>query len=221
MRIKEELLAALADKGISVSIFPTEEAKNKWIENEKKQWEQWNRWGSSTSSRDENGNVVWKHEDEVEGWEEKMNNAIECNLKCTNLCWGLWYDSTEVYIKFGDIFTKRKVAKSFVVTEEWVAKVIEKEQKAYSGKYGQFAIDIQKMVSSKFDKSILGWVYPTTYGIGVWVFFNWDKDECIRRVREVLDGMNVEYSNEFSDAHYVYRFKISKKTSNRSKVKAA
>ena len=219
MRIKEELLAALADKGISVSIFPTEEAKNNWIENEKKRWEQWNRWGSSTQSWDENGNVVWKHDDEIEGWQEKMNNAIERNLKCTNLCWGLWYDSTEVYIKFGDIFTKRKVAKSFVVTEEWIAKVIEREQKAYSGKYGQFAIDIQRMFAEKFSNgNVLGSIYPTTYGIGVWVFYNWKKDECIAKVREVLDGMNVEYSNEFSEAGYVYRFRVSKKSENRKRL---
>jgi len=222
MRILKDTLSALESNGIIVSVFPTEEAKQNWIENAKKEYEQHYRYAYNYQTWDDNGNAVWHHENERPDWKSNMETYIEKSLTSTSLYYGLWYDSEEVYIKVGDILCKRKVGKSFLVTEEYVQKVIEREQKAYSGKYGEFAIDIQRMFAEKFSNgNVLGYIYPTTYGIGVWVFFNWKKDECIAKVREVLDGMNVGYSNEFSEAGYVYRFRVSKKSENRKRLQTA
>ena len=57
-------------------------------------------------------------------------------------------------------------------------------------------------------------VYPTTYGIGVWLFWNFNADKHIAQVEGIMKERNIEYYNEYSNAHWVYRFKVSKKREN-------
>lgn len=64
-------------------------------------------------------------------------------------------------------------------------------------------------------------VYPTTYGIGVWVFYNWDLEKDLKNVADLLNKFGVEYYTEFSDARWVFRFKISKKSINLDKISKA
>lgn len=61
-------------------------------------------------------------------------------------------------------------------------------------------------------------IYPTTYGIGVWYIYNWNAKKHISLVTDILERNNIEYCNEFSDARWVYRFKISKKYANIGKL---
>lgn len=51
--------------------------------------------------------------------------------------------------------------------------------------------------------------YPTEYGIGIFVLFNTDyvKKAC-NSMAKYLQGNNVPYTNEFSEAGWVLRFKI-------------
>lgn len=62
-------------------------------------------------------------------------------------------------------------------------------------------------------------VYPTTYGIGVDAFFNRDMKNEIKFIEDKLKELGIEYRNEFSEAGYVYRFIISKKSVNLQKIK--
>lgn len=57
-------------------------------------------------------------------------------------------------------------------------------------------------------------VYPTTYGIGIWVIFNWNAKDDIERVTKILDERGIEYYNEYSEAGWVYRYKVSKRAEN-------
>lgn len=215
MRIAKETLESLASKGIIVSPFPSDEAQEKWIENYKEDYEKYNRYRSAVCIDSE-----WKYSDEIPDWQERMESSLQEELTRTNRCWGLWYNSDTVYIREGDILVKRSVGKNKLLDEETILKALERDKKAYNSKYGQFAKDVQKLFASKFGGN-LGHIYPTTYGIGVWVFYNFKADECVDSVRKVLDEMNVTYTNEFSEAHYVYRFKISKEKVNRAKLQAA
>lgn len=61
-------------------------------------------------------------------------------------------------------------------------------------------------------------VYPTTYGIGIWVIYNWNSDEHIVKVANILKENGVEFYNEYSEAGWVYRFKVSKKADNLAKI---
>jgi DNA polymerase III sliding clamp (beta) subunit (PCNA family) len=60
--------------------------------------------------------------------------------------------------------------------------------------------------------------YPTTYGIGIFIFANSNYKEDIDKIEKLLDKTNIEYYKEYSDAHFVLRFKISKSKENISKI---
>lgn len=52
--------------------------------------------------------------------------------------------------------------------------------------------------------------YPTEYGVGIFCF--WATDgvlKAIAKMKQFLNTNNIPYTNEFSDARWVYRFKLS------------
>ena len=59
--------------------------------------------------------------------------------------------------------------------------------------------------------------YPTTYGIGIFVLFG-RKPESIEKITNKLDSLGIEYKNEYSDAGWVYRFRISQSKENINKI---
>jgi hypothetical protein len=135
---------------------------------------------------------------------------------------GRWFsESTELYVFKGyDIVCVIKNLPKYTETKkEYIRKRIEKAEKAYNSYYGGFCKKIQELLRKEQIEHGF-WIYPTTYGIGVWVFFNFHASECINIVTNLLKKYNIEYYNEYSEAHYVYRFKISKKEANRLKLAA-
>jgi hypothetical protein len=81
--------------------------------------------------------------------------------------------------------------------------------------YQNFANNFrQLLVGSGFENSIN--VYPTTYGIGFFVLFNFrNNNHNIKlKIDEILNNKGIEYKNEFSDAGWVFRYKISKSKEN-------
>ena len=57
-----------------------------------------------------------------------------------------------------------------------------------------------------FSQRFFGLLCPTLYGIGVWVVFGARKD-LIDKVSSALDAAGVAYKNDWSNAHWVYRFR--------------
>jgi hypothetical protein len=55
--------------------------------------------------------------------------------------------------------------------------------------------------------------YTTSYGLGVDVIFG-NKTDTIDTIRKHLEANNILFSEEYSEAHWVYRFKISKAKEN-------
>jgi len=85
--------------------------------------------------------------------------------------------------------------------------------------YKSFADEFSKLLKKKFNIGNGLSVYPTTYGIGIFVLFNHNARDTKRKIDELLNELGIEYYNEFSDAKYVYRYKISKKKENIDKIK--
>lgn len=94
-------------------------------------------------------------------------------------------------------------------------------------------IDLQYIIDKLEQKSIynnlskylnkffnyFGTIYPTSYGIGVMRFFT-DVSKASAKIANWLNENNIEYSNEYSDAGWVYRFKISKSQENIKKLQS-
>lgn len=103
------------------------------------------------------------------------------------------------------------------VTVEWVVTTIEKALNANTI-YASFAPVFEKFLNAKGKNNMS--VYPTTYGIGVLSIFNRHASESIAAISAALDSIGVVYQNEYSDAGWSYRFKISKSAENIKKIQS-
>jgi hypothetical protein len=64
-----------------------------------------------------------------------------------------------------------------------------------------------------------GSTYPTTYGIGVWLIYNPRFGKDVETVERIIGEAGLDFCNEYSDKHWVYRFKISKAKENLARIK--
>lgn len=213
MRISKETIDALKVQGINVRWFPEET----YEEFRKAQWEkEYKRWFdySKSSCKELNPTSEW-----VVSWDYETLAEYEEHIKkfCDQIidrhCDPYEYDTLYVEHDGGQMLVKKENVKSKVITVEYVQKLVEKDRKVYAGTYGKFAMCMQKLckergLTNKFC------VYPTTYGIGVWLFYNFNADKHIEQVEEIMKERNIEYYNEYSDHRWVYRFKVSKKREN-------
>ena len=213
MRISKETIDALKVQGINVRWFPEET----YEEFKKVQWEkEYKRWFdySKSSCKELNPTSEW-----VSKWDYETLAEYEEHIKkfCDQIidrhCDP--YEFTTLYVEHdnGQMLVKKENVKSKEITVEYVQKLVEKDQKLYAGTYGKFAMAMQKLckergLTNKFC------VYPTTYGIGVWLFYNFNSDKHIAQVEEIMKERNIEYYNEYSEHRWVYRFKVSKKREN-------
>ena len=81
-----------------------------------------------------------------------------------------------------------------------------------------FCNNFKKLLPEKY-KNMMD-IYPTSYGIGVFVALNFrnEKSIAIAEIERILTEKNISYKNEYSDAGYVYRFLISKSKENIGKI---
>lgn len=70
---------------------------------------------------------------------------------------------------------------------------------------------MEKIKESNKDRVYMGLFYTTLYGIGMWAIFSTRKDMVKNAdLSRFLTDRKVPFSNEWSDAGWVYRFKIGK-----------
>lgn len=127
-------------------------------------------------------------------------------------------DTTHIHIGF-DLVSHNHVFRSFKlpqkkeVTMEWIYSKLNTDST-----YKNFSIEFGKLLNKKLKSSID--VYPTSYGIGISL---WGWKDQIKKVNKIvkylLDKYSIEYINEYSDANWVYRYRISKKAENIEKLK--
>ena len=199
MRIEKTTIKSLADKGIRVSFHPESDEEYRI-----KVWEKEYRYFLDYDKVIHfNANV-----------EYEQSKAKAYADKHTPYRVNDWYNANTLYIWYGDkgrMVVQKVSVKSKEITEDYVLKLIEKNEKMYKGFYGEFTDKMNKLLGDK--KSYFS-IYPTTYGIGVWLFYNFSADKDIKYIENILKEKGIEYYNEFSDMRYVYRFKISKKREN-------
>jgi hypothetical protein len=87
---------------------------------------------------------------------------------------------------------------------------------------GKLSADvIYKNFSDHFNKILRSWgggvnAYATTYGIGVFVAVGFRNgiSETKNRIEKELNDMGVNFTTEYSDGGWVFRYKISKSAKN-------
>lgn len=101
------------------------------------------------------------------------------------------------------------------VNVAWVEEQLNKDSV-----YKNFSDKFSELLSSRgFSKTSIN-VYPTSYGIGVAIFFG-DKEKVKNSIESLLNEYGIEYKTEYSEAGWVYRYKISKSASNIAKLSQA
>lgn len=218
MEISKETIKHFADKGISVRWYAEktfeEFKKNQW-EKEYKIWFDYskNSCKELNPPRNDGSYQSWNYETVAE-YEKEIKKF--CDRIIDRHCEP--YEYNRLYIEYdGKLIIKKENVKSKEITIEMIDKLIAKNEKAYSGYYGEFAKNMQKLLNENglTDKFS---VYPTTYGIGIWVIFNYSAKEEINKVTKILNDRGIEYYNEYSEAGWVYRYKVSKKAENIAKA---
>ena len=199
MRIEKTTIKSLADKGIRVSFHPESDEEYRI-----KVWEKEYRY-----FLDYDKVIHFNANGEYEQRKAKAYADKHTPYRVND-----WYNANTLYIWYGDkgrMVVQKVSVKSKEITEDYVLKLIEKNEKMYKGFYGEFTDKMNNLLGNK--KSYFS-IYPTTYGIGVWLFYNFSADKDIKYIENILKEKGIEYYNEFSDMRYVYRFKISKKREN-------
>lgn len=213
MYISKETIDTLKAQGINVRWFPEET----YEEFKKRVWQEQYDFSYNYNKDNVRGSKATE-----EGRTNILYDTMEeFEQHCRDFADRSWerhaspYEFTTLYVEHdgGQMLVKKENVKSKTITVEYVLKLVEKDRKVYAGTYGKFAMCMQKLckergLTNKFC------VYPTTYGIGVWLFYNFNADKHIAQVEEIMKERNIEYYNEYSNARWVYRFKVSKKREN-------
>lgn len=209
MRITKETLSELNELGITAKIYPDD-----YDSFFKRLVEKRFQWLGMYDHCQVRVNDEWIEQLYIEGYLAKKQKDAEFFAKKDAED---WYNADVLYIEYdGKLICKKENVKNKLITTEYVLNLVEKDKKLYEGFYGEFALKVKQLLRANGMRNEIN-VYPTSYGIGVWVFW-WHGDGWIEKVRKILDNKNVEYYNEYSDARWVYRFKISKRKENIAKL---
>lgn len=209
MRISKELIAEFLDKGILLrsSYEKTDEELYKNLYPKRYEWlKPW-------YTKDDY-NFRDKTQEELDA--ERIIEAERFAKQDVKNAFG---KSTTLWVYMNDIqFVIKNLTKYGEVTKEFIENKINRELKKYNSPYGDFA----KQMKHLLDKTeISAWsIYPTTYGIGIWTFYNYHAKENAQFVEKLLKEKHIEFYNEWSDAAWVYRFKISKEKENLKRISA-
>ena len=98
------------------------------------------------------------------------------------------------------------------IDKNWLAEKIENYLNATS-----------KNLRKEFQKlDIKGSIYYTSFGLSYDCCFKSDDtfDKEIQAIKDKLSELKIKFSNEFSDARWVYRFRISQSKENLELIKA-
>jgi hypothetical protein len=139
-----------------------------------------------------------------------LDKNLESQLKELNIS----VDISIVDMSNGFDMYSFKLPKKKEVNFEWVMNKLNADRT-----FQNFTESFKKLLSVKGYSNSIN-VYPTSYGIGVFVLFNCrDMVSGIKTdVESVLSEYGIEYTESVSDAGWVFRFRISKSKENISRI---
>lgn len=107
-----------------------------------------------------------------------------------------------------------KLPKKKEVNFDWVMNKLNADRT-----FQNFTESFKKLLAVKGYKNSIN-AYPTSYGIGVFVFMNYrDEVSTIKTdIESVLAEYGIEYTEGVSDAGWVFRYRISKSKENISRI---
>lgn len=113
---------------------------------------------------------------------------------------------------FSGIKSFRLPKKKLVTAEYLIGKI------ANNTIYVNFAKDFEKLLNKLGLNSYS--VYPTSYGIGVFRLYTHKiiVSNAKQVIDDILNDYGIKYTNEFSKAGWVYRYRISKSKENIKKM---
>lgn len=222
MILNQETIDALKSMGINARWYPEqtfEEFQARMTEEKIKEDCEWYKGHGFVRELKPyyDSNIKFETVSEMEAYvKEKVGDSVDYKMRSTNY--------TDLFITYEAenatrTFIKKNCGKYCGVRLEDVLKWVEKDRKKYSGIYGRFTDAMNKLLKERGYDHCLS-VYPTTYGIGVLLFYNWNAKNDVEKVESIMTEKGIEYYNEFSDARWVYRFKVSKKAENLARINA-
>jgi len=140
-------------------------------------------------------------------WYDKSYTSDFSEIK-ENTIYGVKYDGCIMFdFKTGKI---DNLLKSFLI--KFASRFT--EYRLIDGHYKTVSIKdevMAKIIEHNQDRVDKGLFYTTIYGIGFWAILSNNKDQEIAKDLAIyLKSKNIDYLNEYSDAGWVYRFKINK-----------
>lgn len=144
--------------------------------------------------------------------EQNLQNRFESHCKENNI-WFTYYSNYNRMIDCDNlidaetiqfiqpIYKAVKLPKQKLITLEYILDKLS-EQKEFNS--------LTKKVKAILNTGYS--CYPTSYGVGVECLFG--ESKSISLIEKFLDNNGIEYTNEYSQARWIYRFKISKKQEN-------
>ena len=111
------------------------------------------------------------------------------------------------------LFKTLKTPTKKEVTMEWVMEKLGAD-KVYTDFAPKFGAYLKTIGVSGMN------TYPASYGIGVWAAMTYKNTHSEDRdaIEKALTNLGVEFTSEYSDAHWVFRYKISKSKQNIEKI---
>lgn len=209
MRISEEVIKYFSDREISVRWYP----ESTYEEFYKRIWQE--QYDSSYSYyknvADRKAGIAGKYNTQFQDHEKLQEYVRRSADSCTRrYCDPYNFDMLYIEYQGGEKLIMKKISvKSKEITQNFIQHLIHANEKRYRTLCGEIALTIQRIMkvqgmNRKFS------IYPTSYGIGVWRIYNYSFTDDCTQVEELLKSIGIEYSNEVSEAGWVYRYKILK-----------
>lgn len=155
-------------------------------------------------------------------YNDKSDEPLDVeNIETTNIYVGLHVlngsisdlNNTRKAFETEGIYKTFKVPKKKLITPEYLINKINKDNI-----FINFAEDFKKLLNKAGYHNGIS-VYPTSYGIGVFVILTHGLESIKNEIKSILNKYDIEYLNEYSEARWVFRYKISKKANNIKKIK--
>ena len=151
---------------------------------------------------------------EAKKWYDKT--YIDCDVIESGKRYGIYYDDMIQYdykaVKIENLLKSflLSFSRNYItlqeVNGEWIMKANKDET-------------LKQIIKKNRDRVYKGLFYTTLYGIGFWSIFASKRDVGVAKdLAQYLQSKNIKYSNEWSDAQWVYRFKINKEVELHNKL---